>query len=71
MQTKKARARYLPGGRALIWEVTHPNTRVSVWSSLPRDAAAMLIERYVLQQQVEKLQGIDYARAAIARAAAA
>ena len=56
MQTRKAHARWLPGGDPQVhrmWEVTHPDTTVSFWSSRPDAAARELIERYVLTNQTE------------------
>lgn len=57
MQTVKPRARYLGGPGGPMWEVTHPATRVSVWSTWPRDAAVLLLERYVVPRQCEKRDG--------------
>jgi hypothetical protein len=57
MQTRKPHAKYLRGPGGLMWEVTHPHTRVSVWSALPRDAAAMLLERYVLPNLTDTRNG--------------
>jgi hypothetical protein len=55
MQTVKAHARWLKGGNGQMWEISHPDTRVRVWSAYPRDAAAMLLERYVLLEQVARI----------------
>lgn len=53
-QTVKPRARYLVGPGGPMWEVTHPGTRVAVWAMLPRDAAVMLLERYVVPRQCDE-----------------
>lgn len=53
MQTIKARARWLNGPGGPMWEITHPHTSVSIWSTLPRDAAATLLERFVVPNLTE------------------
>ncbi|MDR5883589.1 hypothetical protein [Caballeronia sp. LZ032] len=66
MQITKAHARYLRGQGGPLWHITHGQTSAAVWATLPRDGAALLIERYVLTAQVEKLVEIDRARRALA-----
>jgi hypothetical protein len=53
MQTIKPRAKWLKGGDAPMWELSHPHTTVKVWSALPRDGAAMLLDRYVVPNLAE------------------
>lgn len=54
MQTIKARAQYHQVHGRPTWRITHPCTSVSVWTDLPRDGAAFLIERYVLVAQIDR-----------------
>lgn len=60
MQTTKARARWLKGGNNPMWEVSHGDTSIKVWTDRPHDAAGLLLEEYVLQNQVEARVGIDH-----------
>lgn len=60
MQTTKARARWLKGGNYPMWEVSHGDTSVKVWTDRPHDAVALLLEKYVLPMQVEARVGIDH-----------
>ncbi|RAR53876.1 hypothetical protein C7401_12650 [Paraburkholderia unamae] len=53
MQTTKARAKWLKGGNYPMWELSHPDTRVKVWSDRPHDCAAYLIHTFVLLEQIE------------------
>ena len=53
MQTTKARARWLKGGNYPMWEVSHRDTGVKVWSDRPHDCAAYLFDRFVLPEQIE------------------
>lgn len=57
MQTVKPRAKYLVGPGGLMWEVSHPDIGTKVWSTLPRDAAAMLLERHVVYHQCAPKRG--------------
>ncbi|HDR8929185.1 TPA: hypothetical protein QDA78_005649 [Burkholderia vietnamiensis] len=57
MQTIKPRARWLKGGTGQMWELSHPDTTVKVWSALPRDGAALLLEQYVAPNLAELAAG--------------
>jgi hypothetical protein len=61
MQTVKARAKWLVGGDPQLhkmWEVSHPDTGIKMWSCLPHDAALEII-KFGLHSQIEpKLQPI-------------
>lgn len=56
MQTTKARAKWLKGGNNPMWEISHRDTGLKVWSARPHDAGAMLIERCVLPSQIDVAQ---------------
>lgn len=53
MQTTKARAKWLKGGNNPMWEVSHRDTGLKVWSDLPHDAGVILIECCVLPSLIE------------------
>ncbi|WP_154585661.1 hypothetical protein [Burkholderia cenocepacia] len=57
MQTVKPRAKYLAGPGGLAWEVSHPHIKTTVWTTLPHDAAAMLLERHVVYHQCAPKRG--------------
>ncbi len=57
MQTTKAHAKWLKGGDQPLWEVSHRDTRVSVWSDRPHDCAVGLMRTFVLPDQVENRTG--------------
>lgn len=59
MQTTKPRARWKSASPiGPYWEITHPDTHVVGWTKeCPRDAAARLLERYVLRNQAGKREG--------------
>lgn len=51
MQTTKARARWLRGGDYPMWELSHNDTSIKVWSDRPHDCAAYLLHTWVLDAQ--------------------
>ncbi|RQS60394.1 hypothetical protein [Burkholderia sp. Bp8986] len=59
MQTTKARAKWLKGGNYPMWEVSHRDTGIKVWSDRPHDCASYLLDRFVLPSQIEARGGVD------------
>jgi hypothetical protein len=62
MQTIKPRAKWLKGGTCQLWELSHPDAGVLLWSALPHDGAKCLLIDWVLPRLTERLVGVDVAR---------
>ena len=57
MQTIKPRARWLKGGTGQMWELSHPDAGVLLWSALPHDGGKYLLHEWVLPRQTKNERG--------------